>query len=283
MKNIVVTGGSGKAGNVIIKDLLEHSYDVINVDIVKGAGPLCPFRECDATDYGQVFAALHGCDAVVHMASDPRPDFDHFTGAQRFQNNTLCTYNVFNAATALGLKRVVWASSETIHGFPFDRIVPEYLPVDEAHIPYPQSSYALSKLISEEMARQFNRLTGISFIGLRFSNILYPDSYQKCPEYWADPLLRKFNLWSYVDARDVAQSVRLSLEADLNSAEVFIIAAEDTIMNRPSAELVEAQFPGLSIRAGMEEYGSLISIEKARKILGYRPQHSWRNHVQVDS
>jgi nucleoside-diphosphate-sugar epimerase len=281
MKKLVVTGGSGRAGHVIVKDLLDHGYDVVNVDVNSHPEPLCPFRKCDVTDYGQVFAALHGFDALVHLAADPRPDYEHFTGAQRFHNNTRGTYNAFNAATALGMERIVWASSETIHGFPFDAIVPDYVPIDEAHPPYPQSGYALSKLLGETMAEQFSRRFGIPIIGLRFSNIVYPDTYQRCPEFWADDSLRKFNLWGYVDGRDVAQSVRRSLEAQVTGAEVFIIAAEDTIMNRPSAELVQKYFPGTTIHEGLAQYGSLISIEKARKLLGYQPQHSWRNYVQV--
>jgi nucleoside-diphosphate-sugar epimerase len=196
------------------------------------------------SDYGQTFAVMHGFDAVVHLAADPRPDVDHFSGAHRFHNNTLGTYNVFNAAVALGIERVVWASSETVYGFPFDVVVPEYVPLDESHVYSPQSSYAISKMVSELMAEQFSRLSGIPFIGLQFSNILYPPDYDRCPTFWADPTTRIFDLWSYVDHQDVSQAVYKSLRADIHGAEVFIIGARDSIMNRPSADLGLPRFSG---------------------------------------
>src|SRR5262249_56677586 len=135
-----------------------------------------------------------------------------------FDINMASTYNIFTAATTLGLKRVVWASSETTLGLPFDREQPAYAPIDEVHPLYPESSYALSKVLSEEMARQFHRWSGIPFIGLRFSNIMEPQDYERFPSFSRDPHLRKWNLWGYVDARDVAQSCRLGLEVAITGA-----------------------------------------------------------------
>jgi nucleoside-diphosphate-sugar epimerase len=284
MKKVVVTGGSGRAGHFVLKDLIEHGYDVVNVDIVKPSGEwLCPFRECDMSDYGQAFAVLHGFDAVVHLAADPRPDYEHFSGAQRFHNNTLGTYNVFNAAVALGMERMLWASSETLYGFPFDVIVPDYVPVNEQHTYYPQSSYALSKLVGETMAQQFSRLSGILFIGLQFSNIVYEPVYAQCPQFTADPKLRIWNLWSYIDYRDVAQSVRLSLEADISGSENFIIVADDTIINRPSADLLREYFPTVAVPDSLGTYQSLMSNAKAKQILGFQPQYTWRDYVAQES
>lgn len=281
IKKVAVTGGSGGAGQYVVRDLLEHGYDVLNVDIAPPKERLAPFRKVDLTEYGSTFAALHGCDAVVHLAANPEPDFDFFTGADRFQNNTISTYNVLQTAVAQKMQRVVWASSETILGFPFANVQPDSVPINEAH-QKPQNSYALSKYVCEKLAEQLNILYGIPIIGLRFSNILYtgtshPANYEAIPGYWADPTIRKFNLWSYIDARDVAQSVRLSLEADITTAEVFIIAAVDTIMNRPNSELITAVFPGVPIKEGTGEFESLISIEKARMTLGFEPQYSWRD------
>jgi nucleoside-diphosphate-sugar epimerase len=196
-----------------------------------------------------------------------------------FRHNTTTTYNIFRAATLLGFKRVVWASSETTLGLPFEREQPRYAPIDEDHPLLPESSYALSKVISEELARQFSRWSGIPFVGLRFSNIMEPDAYQNFPGFWDDPHKRKWNLWGYVDARDVAQSCRRGLEADTQGAEAFIIAAADTVMNRPSRELLAAIYPGVALRDGVGEFGTLLDIDKARRLLGYVPAHSWRDHV----
>jgi nucleoside-diphosphate-sugar epimerase len=280
---IVVTGGSGKAGRVVVRDLMEHGHEVLNVDRAPSAessspnSPV-PLLLADVTDFGQAIEALSGgdltsgIDAVVHLAAIPSPG--HATPDLVFRTNVTSTYTVFAAAARLGLRRVVWASSETTLGLPFDR-PPDYAPIDEAHV-YPESSYALSKVLGEEMARQFSRWAAMPIIGLRFSNILDRDDYQRFPSYWDDPHARKWNLWSYVDSRDAAQSVRLALEADVDGAESFIVAAADTVMRRPSRDLMAEVFPGIPVAESVTGTDTLLSIEKARRTLGYSPEFSWR-------
>jgi nucleoside-diphosphate-sugar epimerase len=168
----------------------------------------------------------------------------------------------------------VWASSETTLGLPFDR-QPDYAPVDEAHV-YPETSYALSKVLGEEMARQFSRWSGMTVVGLRLSNVMVRDDYQRFPTYWDDPHLRKWNLWGYVDESHVNQSVRLALEADLSGAQSFIIAAADTVMKRPSRELMAEVFPDVPLADAVTGFDTLLSIESARRVLGYEPGFSWR-------
>jgi len=277
-KKIVVTGGSGKAGRAIVRDLLEHGYDVLNVDLAPPAERLCPFLKADLCKQGEAFECLQGSNAVVHMAAIPAPGL--MTEEVTFRTNAESTFNVFAAAAALRLERVVWASSETTLGLPFDREKPAFAPIDETHPLYPESSYALSKVLGEEMARQHNRWTGIPFIGLRFSNIMEPGDYNAFPSYWKDARLRKWNLWGYVDARDVAQSARLGLQKDVSGAEAFIIAAADTVMNRPSAELLKEVFPSVHVRGKVGEFETLLSIGKARSLLGYAPRWSWRDLVK---
>src|SRR5438270_6631456 len=212
MKKIVVTGGSGKAGRVVIKDLLAHGYDVLNVDLLPPRERLSPYVKTDLTDMGQVFEVLHGADAVIHLGAIPAPGIQPEEAT--FRNNMLSTYNIFSVATILRLQRVVWASSETTLGLPFDRVKPAYAPIDEDHPLYPESSYALSKVLSEEMARQFNRWSGVPFVGLRFSNIMVPHVYGRFLAFSPDEDLRKWNLRGHVDARGVAQCCRLGLERD---------------------------------------------------------------------
>ena len=159
---IAVTGGSGKAGRAVVRDLREHGHDVLNVDRVPSHEDAAPFLPADLTDYGQTLEALSGghvlpgIEAVVHLAAIPAPD--KATQDVVFRTNITSTHTVFSAAWRLGLKRIVWASSETTLGLPFDT-PPEYAPVDEEHPLRPESSYALSKVLGEEMARQFNRWT----------------------------------------------------------------------------------------------------------------------------
>jgi nucleoside-diphosphate-sugar epimerase len=273
--SVVVTGGTGKAGRAVVRDLVEHGYDVLNVDLRRPMEDASAFLQADLTDFGQTIAALHGAEAVVHLGAIPAPGLQ--TEEVTFRTNITSTYNVFEAARLLGLRRVVWASSETTLGLPFDRQPPIYAPIDEDHPLFPESSYALSKVLGEEMARQFNRWTGIPAIGLRFSNIMEPHDYARFPGFQADPFLRKWNLWGYVDARDVAQSCRLGLEAAIGGAESFIIAAADTVMETPSAELMARVYPGVPLREGTGEHETLLSIAKARRMLGYAPAYSWRD------
>ncbi len=143
----------------------------------------------------------------------------------------------------------------------------------------PESSYAVSKVISEELARQFSRWTGIPYVGLRFSNVMEPHDYERFPGFWKDAQLRRWNLWGYVDARDVAQSCRLALEVDISGAEAFIVAASDTVMDRPSADLMAEVYPDVDLRDGVGEFETLLSIAKARRLLGYEPAFSWRDAI----
>jgi nucleoside-diphosphate-sugar epimerase len=268
---VVVTGSNGKAGRAVVADLLEHGHDVTGVDLA------APALAADVTDFGQTVECLSGADAVVHLAAIPAPGLR--TPEATFRTNIVSTFNVFEAARMLGLARIVWASSETILGLPFEREQPAYAPIDEEHPPYPESSYALSKLLGEELGRQLHRWRRTPHVALRFSNIMEPHDYERFPTFWDDARLRRWNLWGYVDARDVAQSCRLALEADVG-AEHFIVAAADTVMNRPSRELMADVFPDVQYTATSGDYDTLLSIEKARKLLGYRPRHSWRDHVE---
>ena len=278
MSRVLVTGGAGKAGRAVVRDLLEHGYDVVSVDLLRDPN-LTEGQQlvADLTEYGETVDALKGADAVVHLAAIPAPGLkaDELT----FRVNTTSTYNVFAAAQLLGLRRVVWASSETTLGLPFERELPRYAPIDEEHPLLPESSYALSKVVSEELARQFSRWSGTPHVGLRFSNVMEPHDYERFPGFWDDVQLRRWNLWGYVDARDVAQSCRLALDADLSGAEVFIVAAADTVMNRPSADLMAEAYPDVELRGGVGEFGTLLSIERARRQLGYEPAFSWRDAI----
>ncbi|WP_111766902.1 NAD-dependent epimerase/dehydratase family protein [Nakamurella deserti] len=282
---VAVTGGSGKLGRAVVRDLVEHGYTVVNLDrMTPPADAGNPFVRVDLTDYGQVFESLHaiddrhsGVDAVVHLGAVPAPGL--VPNAALFTNNITATYNVFAAAKACGIKRVVWASSETVLGLPFDT-PPPYIPVDEEYPPRPESSYSLSKRLEESMAEQFCRWDQeLTMIGLRFSNVMEPAEYAAFPSFDADATLRKWNLWGYIDARDGAQAVRKALTAEVTGREVFIIAAADTVMSRPNAELVEEVFPGVGITGEVGANETLLSIGKARRLLGFDPQHSWRDEV----
>jgi nucleoside-diphosphate-sugar epimerase len=284
VQRVCVTGASGKAGRAVVADLREHGYDVLATDaVVSREGRDEGMLRADLTDYGQAVEALSqaGADAVVHLANIPAPGLS--TPAVTFNSNITMNFNVFQAAAALKLDRVVWASSETTLGLPFDT-PPRYAPVDEDHYPVPTSTYALSKVASETVAGHIAQWSGLPFIALRFSNIMAPEDYQRFAEFQDDPHARKWNLWGYIDQRDVALSCRLALEADAGTVQgnpAFIIAAADTVMNRPSAELLAEVFPGVRLTRDVGESGTLLAIDRAREVLGFHPEHSWRDHVTV--
>jgi len=275
-RKIIVTGGSGKAGRAVVRDLLAHDYEVLNVDSTPPTEPVAPFLCADLTDFGAAVEALAGAWGVIHLAAIPAPG--RFTPEHTFRTNTLSTFNVFQAAALHKVARVVWASSETTLGLPFEVVQPKTAPVDESHYPYPESTYSLSKVVGEAMAEQYARWSGIPFVGLRFSNIMEPPGdYARIAAAQDDPHKRKWNLWGYIDARDAAQSCRLGLEADISGSENFIIAAADTCMAWTNRELLAAAFPHCQLASGTGEHETLLSIAKARRVLGYAPQHSWRD------
>ena len=285
MTRVVVTGGSGKLGRAVLKDLVAHGYDVLNIDQQSLPEPICPSVRVDLTNFGEVAAAILGgvderggpFDAVVHLAAIPAPGIA--ANARTFANNVPTTYNVFEASRLAGIKNIVFASSETVLGLPFDT-PPPYAPVDEEYYPRPESAYSLGKLLDETMAGQFCRWDpSLRIVALRFSNVMNPEDYAAFRKFDADPHVRKWNLWGYIDARDGAQAVRRSIQADFSGFEAFIIANADTVMSRSNMSLLAEVFPGVPTKGNLSANGSLLSIEKAKRMLGYSPQFSWRNEV----
>ncbi|SNR83043.1 Nucleoside-diphosphate-sugar epimerase [Geodermatophilus saharensis] len=287
-RHVLVTGGSGKLGRAVVELLVQRGHRVSVVDLVDPGRSDVAWTRADLTDYGQAVGVLTGVDdrwpapdAVVHLAALPAPGLR--PDATLFAANVTTTYNVFAAARVAAIDTVVWASSETVLGLPFDT-PPPYLPLDEGCGPTPNSSYSLSKTLEEEMARQFARWRPeLSIIGLRFSNVMEPADYAAFPSFDADPALRRWNAWSYIDARDGAGAVLAALEHPGRGAEVFVIANADTVMSRPSAELAAEQFPGVPVRGPVEGTQALMSSERARRVLGWTPVHSWRDGVTGES
>src|SRR5918997_657070 len=225
MTTIAITGAAGKTGRVVCRDFLEHGYDIRPIDSegrpgrygdLAGDLGVGLFR-ADLTDFGQTLESVADCDAIVHLAAIPAPGLR--PDSTTFLDNTAMNYNIFAAAQRLDIARVVWASSETTFGLPFD-VPPRYAPIDEDHYPLPTSTYALSKVVGETMATHFAESTG---------------------------------------------------------AHSFIVAAADTLMAAANADLLADQFPGLELTRPVTDHETLLSIDKARTMLGYAPQYSWRD------
>ena len=273
---VAVFGASGKFGRFVVEDLRGHGYHVVGFDRAAGDGVVA----IDKRDYGQVAEAIQGVDerhggvdAVVHLAAIPAPGLA--TDATTFHNNVPATYNVFKAAAAAGVRNVVWTSSETTLGLPMGPDnPPPYLPVDE-DVLRPETTYALGKHLEEAMAEQFARWHhGMKLIGLRLSNVMRPEDYAAFDGWQDDPLTRIWNVWGYIDGRDGAQAVRLALESGITGFERFIIANSDTVMRAPSAELADRYLPDVPRTREIVGRETLLSIEKARRLLGYEPAHN---------
>ena len=279
---VAVTGGNGKLGTATVAALRDAGHEVTVLDI---SGPdRWSFTRVELTDYGQVVDALAGIDgrhagldAVVHLGAVPAGGL--WADSATFHNNMSSTFNVFQAARRLGIGTIVYASSETLLGIPFDT-PPPYLPLDEEYDTRPESIYSVVKHLEEELARKFVRWDPeLSITALRFSNVMAVEDYAAFPAFDADATLRSWNLWGYIDARDGAEAIRLALEAGRPGFDVFNIFAADTVMSRPNAELVAEVFPGVEIRHDLGINDSLAPSHKAKRILGFEPRHSWRNHV----
>jgi len=284
MAHVVVTGGSGKLGRAVVSELIEHGWQVTVLDLTPTSHPEASFVRVDLGDHGAVVDALTGIDdrytsvdAVVHLAAIPAPGLT--TNAATFDRNITATHHVFAAARIAGIKRIVWASSETVLGLPMGpEFPPPYLPIDEEYHPRPTPSDSLAKTLEEELALQYCAWDPeLTAIGLRFSNVMAPEDYDAFPDYQSDPARRQWNAWGYIDARDGAQAVRRALTAELSGREIFVIAAADTVMERPSAELAAEVFPDVEVRKPLAGRETLLSIDKARRLLGFEPTHSWRD------
>jgi nucleoside-diphosphate-sugar epimerase len=277
---IAVTGSNGKLGREVVRGLTNAGHDVFGLDAVGARSDR--FTRIDLTNYGSVVDAFSSVndrydhlDAVVHLAAIPAGGLE--ADSATFFNNMNSTFNVFQAARRAGIKRIAYASSETLLGIPFE-IDPPYLPVDEDYPSRPESMYSVVKHLEEELAQKLVRWDSeLSITGLRFSNVLDASDYAKQAAWHADPKLRIWNLWGYIDTRDGALAVLRALENAKPGFDTFVIANADNVVGRSSAELAAEYFPQVELKHPLEGDETLLSIAKARRVLKFEPQHSYRD------
>lgn len=277
---IAITGSTGKVGSATVRRLSAEGHRVWGLD--RAGTPGFGFTQVELTDYGQVLDALlgvtarhDGLDAIVHLAAIPVnglvPD------ATTFHNNLTTTFNVFHAALRAGVHAIVYASSITAIGFPFDE-APEYFPVDEEVSLRANNTYGLGKVVEESMARQLVRWRDeLSIVALRITNVTQAEDYAGFLGRAGDPGYRRDLIWSYVDARDVAGVVSAALTVGRPGFQAYNVAAADTGLTVPSADLVRGAFPDTPITRELGCFETLMCIDKARRDLGYEPVYSWRD------
>ena len=280
---IVVTGGSGKLGQHVIRDLLAHGYRVLSLDRIRPAEPLCTAWVADLTRSGDVYQALLQADGVIHLGAYHEPDDTPDT--ETFANNVTATYHVMKAAAELCVPRVVWASSIAAYGFVYAPrpFAPEYLPLDEQHPCRPQDAYGLSKVVGEQIADSVVRDAPLTIASLRFPWVVFDPTYRELTARWRTPAQRPGAFWCYIDARDAASACRLALEGSFEDHEAFNVAAPTSLMREPTTELVERHAPpGARLRAGLVGNWSAMDSSKAQRVLGFQAQHTWQQNVSPD-
>jgi nucleoside-diphosphate-sugar epimerase len=282
MKKIVVTGGSGRLGQFVIRDLLANGYQVLSLDRVPPREKLCPSWLVDLRQAGDLFEALKGAYGIVHLGAYQAPNLA--SDAETLNNNVSATYNVLRAAADSKVTRVVIASSTAAFGFIYAKNLwpPEYLPLDESHPSKPQDSYGLSKVLGEKIADSMVSVyKEMTVSSLRFPGVNFDLSYESFRERWRNPPSRTSGFWTYIDARDAAMTCRLALEAKFQGHEVFIASAAKNCMIQPTLELVQKYLPkGAKIRKTSGTHWSCVDSAKARRMLCFNPQHLWQDYLK---
>jgi nucleoside-diphosphate-sugar epimerase len=281
MKKVVVTGGSGRLGQFVIRELLARRYQVLSLDRVAPREKLCMSWLVDLRHPGDLFEALRGAFGIIHLGAYQAPNLA--PDAETLSNNVSATYNVLRAAADMGVKRVVMASSTAAFGFIYATKLwaPEYLPLDEHHPSTPQDSYGLSKVLGERIADSIVSLyPEMTLSSLRFPGVNFDLSYESFRERWRNPRSRRSGFWTYIDARDAAVTCRLALEAKFHGHEVFIASAPLNCMIQPTLRLVKRFLPrGAKIRKVSGTHWSCVDSSKARRVLGFKPEHVWQNYL----
>ncbi|TNC71623.1 NAD-dependent epimerase/dehydratase family protein [Rubellimicrobium roseum] len=288
---VFFTGGAGKAGRHAIPHLVEQGHRVTNIDLVKLNHPNVPDLRVDLTDGHQVFNAMASpasgaeldeppapYDAVVHFAAIPSMFLT--ADSETYRVNVLSTFNILDAATKLGIRKIIIASSETTYGVCFAQgeIRPDYIPVDEEHPTVPQDSYAMSKVCNEATARSFQARTGFDIYALRINNVIEPHEYLGHAKAWREtPEVRRRNIFAYIDARDLGHMVDRCLRTDGLGYQVFNVSNDDSSVGMPSAEVIDRFYKGVPLKRPLGEHETFYSNAKAKRLLNYAPSHGWRD------
>ncbi len=270
---IAVTGGIGRLGQVVIRQLLAQGFRIRSLDRVKPAQPMgfeqkVRQLEVDLNNLDALIEGLRGCQAVIHLAAFPGPQGQ--PPGVVYQNNTMSSYNVLYAASSLGIRHVSLASSINALGcigVQVSRI--EYLPVDEHHPTFNQDDYSLSKVVMEIQADSFaRRFPDMTISSLRLHAL--PDEPPELQHTLDDvdtPAAR--NLWGWTLISEAARAHMLSIQASFTGHEVFFITSQQTTSSIPSLELARHAYPGVPIRGDLSGHKSLFDCSKAERLLGW--------------
>ncbi len=279
---VLVTGGSGRIGQATVRELIDYGYEVVSADLRQPAARPLDYRfvETDLGDVGQVAGAMVGCGAVIHLGAIPNA----YTHADEvvFVNNVRATFATLQAASLLGVKKAVIASSVSALGTAYapEPFAPLYAPVDEAHPLIAKDCYALSKEVDERTGEMFHRRTGMQVAAMRFSLVTSMDDIRaRAEQFRENPAHDNWwrLLWAYIDLRDAATVCRRAIEVDGLGFQVFNVTAADTLGSDPTEDLIRTYAPAVEIRQPIPGTATAWSIDKARRLLDWEPRYSWRS------
>ncbi|TVY08890.1 NAD-dependent epimerase/dehydratase family protein [Paenibacillus cremeus] len=272
---VAVTGANGRVGRYMIQELLDHGYEVRAVTMEPWEESPVEQAQADVKDAQQVFQALSGCDAVIHLAAIPSPH--GYSESHIFQNNTMGVFHVLHAAGELGMKRAAVASSDCAFGitFSFQETKPVYLPMDELHPVAPDNCYGMSKVVGEQIAEGMAKRYGMTIASLRITHVLEPKDYSSgwLTKIIDNPEAEPWNVWSYLDVRDCVRAFRLSIEKPFSGHEVFCIASSEQRTAIPSKELASRFYPDAELRQPFTGRESFLNCTKAKTMLGFEAQY----------
>jgi UDP-glucose 4-epimerase len=288
MTKVLVTGAAGRAGGYIVKDLLDNGYEVVGIDKVSPAEardartPGYMFKSVDVTDFGQVVSAMKGCEAVIHMAAITNPLVA--PEQEVFRVNMMANWNVLEAAEIHGVNKIVLASSVNAVGAVFSKgITPRpYFPVDEDHPTFAEDAYSLGKWLGEQMGDAFvrRRPGNVQIASMRFHGLMDRErqaALNAAPERLGAYGANAMHFWAWTDLAEAARACVLAIEVDFGGHEAFFINGEDTSADEPTEELIKKVYPEAEIRTPMPGNATAISVEKAKRLLGWEPKATWRD------
>lgn len=279
---IAVTGAAGRVGEYVVADLLEHGHGVVAVDLREPAESDAVYRRADVEDTNSLVEAFGGCEAIIHLAAIPEAGI--LPADVTFRVNAQGTVNCLEAAERVGVRRFVLASSEAVLGFAYRErdMSPDYFPIDENHPLRPQDSYGLSKVAAEEACRAWTRRGVLSTVCIRPCYCWGIGLGEEAVMSLQDPGAHHRSLWVYIHLRDIARAYRLACEKEGIEHETFYAVASDIRSGVPTAELVGRFYPDVPLKRPMGEYDALIANDRAREVLGFEPEFSWRDEVSPD-
>jgi nucleoside-diphosphate-sugar epimerase len=275
---VAVTGSSGLLGRSVVDALMAAGHTVRGIDSVPATTTVSSHLTVDLTDFGEAVLALKGTDVVVHVAAIPRPTGR--TATDVFSTNMALAFNVVEASVVLGIRRLVYASSFSVLGFPFfvKPVELSYLPIDEAHPNAPQDAYALSKTLGEDVVEAAVRRGALDAVSLRMPWIQTATTFLKEVGPRRASAESGRDLWSYIDGRDAAAGFLAAVEGKTTGHHRLFLSAADTYSETPTLDLIRGAFGDLPLKRDFTGFEAVIDTSAARRVLGFAPQHSWRDY-----